>query len=393
MTQYRYLAARPTGRCLRGLEDASSVRELEEALAGRGLVALECEPMPERRRRTPPPRALATMFRSIADLRLAGVPLDNALKLTEALAAGPLLQSLRTARRKLAQGSSLADALADPPGLIPELVLGMLRAGERTGRLTPALRLAADHLERDAEVRARIQQALAYPAVLVAGGTLSFGIIGFVVLPRFAALLEELDQGLPPLAALLVTTVHLLEQWGWLIAVACVGLVVTLYLWLQSERGRVLADRVLLDTPGVGSSRHAAASGRVLVALATGLEAGVPLLVALESAATAAGSRTVELRLHDAAVLLGQGRTLAGALRDSRAVPALALDLVAIGEGSGQLTQMCRRAGVLMGEQSERLLNNAVRFIEPAVVILFSGGTALLAGTLLQAVYGMRPAP
>src|SRR5207247_9297098 len=176
-------------------------------------------------RRSASRRDLAIVFQSIAALVSAGVPLERAVASSEALARGALRDALAAARTRLQQGDGFAQALATAGGVVPGVVVGMLRAGERGSQLPVALEQVAKHLEQESELVARVRQALAYPLLLAVVGVASVLVIGTVIVPRFADLLGDLGQELPPATRMLLVGSSLLSHYWFLLIPAVAGVV------------------------------------------------------------------------------------------------------------------------------------------------------------------------
>lgn len=390
--RYRFRAVARSGRLEKGVLAAPSAREAESLLAHRGLqpIAIELEQNAPNR---PPASAqeLAILFRSLASLRAAGMPLDQVLRSTLPLASVGLRDSLEQARASLSSGRTLADALGEGESRIPHLIIGMVRAGERTGQLDAALAQAADHLEHQAEFQARLRQALSYPVMLTVAGLLSLGVIVGIVVPRFAVLLGEFGQELPPITRILMAASAFLQHWALFLAALLAGALAALRIRIRSPEGRCAFDRILLRSPIVGSINHALVGARFLRAFSAALSSGVPILPALEAATETTGRGEIASRLVQGRERVTEGKSVSEALRNVDALPALALELLAIGEGSGQLGAMALRASTLLAADAERRLATAVRLLEPALVVVFGGLVALVAGALLQAVYSLRP--
>lgn len=392
MTAYRYRAARDDGGIVRGVLDAPDAARAAAAVTDLGLHPLALDVTSDAPRRRPANRRdLAIVFRGIATLVSAGVPLERAVAAIEPLARGPLADSLATARAGLREGRSLTTALGAGPSAVPGVVLGMLRAGERGGRLAAALEQVAAHLEQEAELIGRLRQALAYPLVLAIGGTISVLVIGTVIVPRFAELLGDMGQQLPFATRLLLAGSAALRRFWLPFVVAGVGAA-----GLVADRLRVPHIRrrwhaLLLDLPLVGSVRLGLATTRVARALGGALGVGVPLLGALDAAREAAGDAAVAERLERVQERVAQGAPLALSLERERALDATALQLVAVGEASGRLAPLCTQAGDLAAQTAERGLKTLVTLVEPALVVLFGGLVAFVAAALLQAVYSLRP--
>lgn len=393
MRLYRYQAARGDGVIVRGLLEAPSNGEAGATLLERGLhpLQLEMAPVWEGRRRAAGRRELAIAFRSIAALVSAGLPLERAVGASEPLAGKALGASLAEARVQLRAGRSLAQALESARGVVPPLVIGMVRAGERASQLGRALDEAAAHLEQEADLAGRVQQALAYPLLLCVAGTASVLVIGTVVVPRFAVILSDLGQELPASSRLLLASSSFITHYGIALFLLGVALVWGAVEWIRRPAGGLQWDNLLLGIPALGALRHALASARVSRALGGMLHAGMPLLPALEAARDAAGDRAVAERLSRARERVAEGQSLAAALKHEAALCASALQLITVGETSGQLASMSARAGDLAAQEAERGLRTLIGLLEPALVVFFGGLVAFVAAALLQAVYSIRP--
>jgi general secretion pathway protein F len=389
--EYRYRAARVDGSVLTGRIEAGSPAQAGAILLDRGLhpIAVELSTRPSAR--SAGRRELAVVFRGITALVAAGVPLEAAIGATERLAPGPLRDSLEQARARLRCGDGLAQAL-DGGGTVPPVVLGMLRAGDRAGRLGAALEQVATHLELEADLASRLRHALAYPAVLAVAASASVLIIGTVVVPKFAALIGDLGEEVPPATrALLGVTGFVTGHWLALLVAA--GLLVSaVSAWLRQPDGRRRWCEALLVLPAIGPVRHGLATARACRALSGGLQAGAPLLAALDAAGEAGGDPAVARRLFAARERISRGEGVARALELEQAVTPGALQLVAVGESSGQLVAMLARAGDLASQETERALGTLVGLIEPLLVVALGGFVAFVAAALLQAIYSLRPA-
>jgi general secretion pathway protein F len=393
MRQYRYRAARADGVIVKGLLEAPSDREAGVTLTATGLhpLRLELAEPWEGCRRAAGRRELAGVFRSIAALVAAGLPLERALGASESLAGKALREVLVEARAQLRAGRSLAQALEAGRGVVPPLVTGMVRAGERGSQLGRALDQVAAHLEQEADLAGRVQQALAYPLVLCVAGTASVLIIGTVVVPRFAVILADLGQQLPPSSRFLLASSSFVTDYGLALALALLGLTSLLVEWIRRPAGGLHWNRLLLGLPALGPVRLALASSRVARALGGMLHAGMPLLPALEAARHASGDHAVAERLTRVGKRVAEGQPLAAALEREKALSTSAQHLVAVGEASGQLATMSTRAGDLAALEAERGLRALVSLIEPGLVVFFGGLVAFVAAALLQAVYSIRP--
>jgi general secretion pathway protein F len=395
MTAYRYEAARGDGAMVRGVVDAASGADAVAVLSARGLlpVRVEAQPAPGTWHLTRhlSVRDQAMVLQSLTSLVGAGVPLERALRATEPIASPRLREVLRRVGARVREGASLGAALAAEHGRLSGVTIGLIRAGEGGVGLPAALEQAAAQLEREAETVARVRGALAYPVVLAVVGTVSVGVIALFVVPRFAALLADVGQSLPLATRLLLGAAGAARRFGWVLAVVLAAGAGAAVRMIQERQ--VAWHTWLLRLPLIGPIRHALATARISRTLGSLLGSGTPALAALAIARDAAADAAVADRLTRSRERVAEGASLSAALASTGALTETALQLVAIGEGSGRVPALLGKAAELEERDAERRLRTLVTFLEPALILAFAGLVAFVAAALLQAVYSLRPGP
>lgn len=393
---FRYRAAQPDGAVQTGTIVADGPGAAAEQLLARGLFAVEVVPLgavsfSPRASRGLSANDLAVGLHSLATLLEAGLPVGRALGVFATLApAGwrPLMPEIVNAVR---EGRGLADALAQGAHGLPPLVLGILRAGEAGSGIAVAVRRAADQVEQQAAMQAALRGALTYPAIVALTGVAAVALMVGVILPRFAALLGDLGQTLPPTTRAVLA----IAAWARILAlpVAATAVVgwVTWRQWVSNHVGRSQWEALLLATPVVGHIRLAAATSRVCNAMAALLDAGVPIAAALRHAEPAAANAAIGDRLVSARDAVLRGSRIADALNAHGALTPTAIRLVQTGEETGRLAAMLVHAARLEADMVARRVQGAVRLVEPALVLTLGGMIAFVAAALLQAVYSVRP--
>jgi len=393
MSTFRFEAARADGHAVRGRLDAGSREVAAATLSARGLFPVVVEPATARGPglgwRRPNVRATATVIRGLATLVDAGVPLERALEATRRVAGRELREALGRVAARVREGTSLGSALAAEGRLFSGVTVGLVRAGERGVGVGAALLQAAAQVEREAETTARIRAALAYPTLLAVVGSVSVAVIVGVVIPRFAAILGDLGQALPPATRALIAISQAVRDDGVILGAGLAGLAVVTVQVIRSHRRTW--HEFLLGLPVVGPLRHAFATTRVTRILGALLGTGTPALAALAIARDTAGDAAVAARLDQARTRVAEGAGLAAALGATHAVTETALQLAVIGEGSGRLPALLRQAAELEEQLGERQLRTLVSLLEPALIIAFAAVVAFVAAALLQAVYTVRP--
>jgi type II secretory pathway component PulF len=374
---------------------AASREEAGELLHARGLFPLEvaAEQASARARATLPVHDLALGLRVLATLAESGLPIARVLAAMDDLAPTSWKAGLPAIRESVRQGGSLAAALSSSPLGFPPVVVGMVAAGEAGSGLARAVRRAAELMERAAETRRAVRAALAYPLVLAGAGGVSLILLVGVVLPRFAVILADLGQELPPMARAVLAVSAAVRAWWVPALLLLAGVLAAWRLWVSSSAGARRWDALLLSIPAVGAVRLAGATARFTASLAALLESGVPIAPAMLSSARAAGDAAVEGRVLRAREAVVGGEGVGRALEATGALTPTALRLVRAGEETGQLGAMLAHASRIESERAADLVRGAVRLLEPSLIIAFGGVVAVVAGALLQAVYSVRPGP
>lgn len=262
LTSYAYRAARADGAIETGTLDAPSREAASATLARGGLFPIEItlRTSTHARQRSLGTAALALGFRLLADLLEAGLPIARALAAFEGLAPAAWRPGLPRIQQAIREGKTLATALAASGLGVPALAIGIVQAGEAGSSLAPAVRRAAELLERAAETRAAIRAALSYPAILAAAGGASMAFLVAVVLPRFALILADLGETLPPTTRLVLAAASLLHAGTVPALVAMAALGVLARAWRRSAGGAQQWDAALLGLPLIGSVRRSAAA-------------------------------------------------------------------------------------------------------------------------------------
>ena len=393
MPEFSFEAVDASGARTRGTESAVNADALARTLEGRGLYLLDAtEGAVERPSlfATRQRRDVLEFTRAMAALLPAGLPLARALDSATDLTSDTTRRSLAECRAAVIRGESLAEALAAFPTLFSPLYVGVVRAGERRGEVAVAFAQLAAQLERNEQLRGRLVSALLYPALLAVAGAFAIGVLLVVVLPQFTTLLADAGAALPRSTQLLVA-VSALAVRGWPVLVTLgVGGVVTL-LWLQrSEAGRGTLARSLLRLPAVGTLRRQVLAARFARLLSGLLGGGAPLYAALGDVIESLDDPVAREEAAAVRARIREGLSLRAALEAGSLFPPVLSQLVGVGEESSRLREFLLKAADLLDERAERAAQRTAALIEPAMIVRFGGVVALIAFSLLQAIYSIN---
>lgn len=390
---FEFRAVRRDGAIEAGTVEAPS-REAAVALLGsRGTFAISVSAAPASRARSARVGAddLAQGLRALATLLGSGVPLARALAILEDLAPPTWRTVLPALRHRVEQGESLGACLQASSLGLPPHVIGLIEAGEAGSGLTAAVESAARMLEARAATRTAVRNALAYPLMLGVAGSASVGLLVGVVLPRFASLLADAGRTLP-LSTRLVLQLGSATRAAFLPGIVALAALAVLWrAWIAKPEGMKRWHQWLLAAPFIGPIRWSAAVANACSALTALLGAGVPLATALPHAGRASGDRALESRLLAARKRISGGESIASAMQAEAALTPTAIRLVRVGEETGQLAGMLGHAARIEADHSLQRLQRLIRVLEPVLILLFGGLVMVVATSLLQAMYGLRP--
>jgi type II secretory pathway component PulF len=376
-----------------GVIAAASERAALASLEERALVPVELtlsdQTAARRRRGTSQRDALGNWTRTLATMLAAGVPLDRALAFATATSTNAKVAHASHATREAVQrGESLAAAMRRSPNVFSTVLIAMIAAGEDAGALDAAFGRAASYIEEQHALRERLRAALSYPALLaIVAGAAVFVLMLFVV-PRFAAMLEELGGTLPTSTQLLLGVSELTQRWWWLGVLTILAASAGVRAWLANPHNRERWHSVRLRFPISGAIEEGLETARFLRTAALLLESGASVLASLQGGRDAVVNRASRQRLDQGIEDVRRGRAIATAMTGT--LPPLALELVAAGEESGALPQLALQAGARADDDAQRALRRLVSYVEPVLILTFGLLVGFVALAMLQAIYSVN---
>ena len=333
-------------------------------------------------------RDLGTMYGQLADLIGSGVPLLRALdSLIRSTGSPSLKELLKEIRAAISEGKTLTDTVRQYPEVFPPLHIAMIQAGERAAFLEEVLRSLAGFLERFEELRSKVIGAMIYPAVLVALGmtVMILALIFFV--PKFEPLLNTAKKPLP--TEILFAASIVARKYWYLVILAMLGGAALIYTNLKSEKSRKVLEKWRLKIPVVGTALRLLAITRFCRILGTMLANGVPLLQALKIAKDATGSNILSERIAVATEAVRDGKRLSEPLAEGGFFPDQILAMITVAEESNKLDKVLVQIADTVERRTNRQVDQAVRLIEPAILVVVAACIGFLALGLLLPIFTM----
>mgnify|MGYP001555982354 CR=1 FL=1 len=389
MPLYYYKAVTPAGETLEGQFDLASHDEVIGKLQDAGNIPIEVREADSGdsaslfaalfKRATLREAQVVQFTQQLATLLGAGQPLDRALQilldLPESEKARRMLERVRDEVRG---GTPLSDALEAEHGSFSRLYVNMVRAGEAGGSLDETLARLADYLERSANLKSSVINAMIYPAFLVGMVLLSLMVLLIYVVPQFAPMFADMGIEMPLITKIVLAVGSVLQNFWWLI----LALVVLGAGWLRRQMAdppaRLRIDDRLLRTRVVGDVIRKVETARLARTLGTLLKNGVPLLSGLTVARNVMTNTVLAEAVGQAAEEVKTGGGLGFALTQSKRFPKLALQMISVGEESGELDTMLMKVADTFDVEVKNTLDRLLAALVPATTIVMTVVVAMI---------------
>ena len=342
------------------------------------------------RKRKPKLQELATFTQQLSNLLHSGMPLTVALNsMTHLESKGISADVSRQLKQDVMEGRSLSDAMAKQPLIFSDLYVNMVRAGEQSGALGEVLKRLSDHYERFAEVQQKFVSSLIYPAVVGCVGIVIIVFFMSYMLPKFMSILDGMQVQLPAATRLLISISNLFSGYWWLMLLLLAAAFVTFKRYQSSEVGKRAIDSWKMRAPVVGRVVKLNLYGQFARTLSTLLENGVPVLTALKITEEVMPNRVIKEAIAKTRVDVTDGKTIAQPLARSKIFPQLMIDLLKIGEETGDVPGALRNVADTYENELSIALRVMTNLIEPAMIIAMAMGVGFLLFSVLSAMFAI----
>jgi len=324
---------------------------------------------------------LLLFSRELSDLVASGMTIGRALHTLSSRkndsAVGEITSTLRD---EIVQGTSLSDALGLFPTTFSSLYVNLVRAGEASGNLPLALENICVHYERVQDARSKVTSALVYPAiVLTVGGIAVIALMIFIV-PKFANTFDEMGATLPKPTLALMAVSNFVTRYGLVAAGLIAAGIIMFKKWIQHGKGQKIWHRTQLRIPIVGSIITTNAYAHFARTLGTLLQNGVSVLPALGIVQKTMGNVIISEEVGKARERVTDGASISKPLAQGRIFPRLLIDMLAVGEETGDLPGCLKHITRRYDTELDRLVKTCTTILEPLLIVLVAlvvGGIAV----------------
>ncbi len=399
MATYRYLAYDNGGHRVAKAISAESAAQVKQQLWAEGLHVVDIHGAGLRM------PSLEEIFPSFIKIRRSDVILFTKQLATFVRVGMPMLDGLAVLReqatsqimkRALAEmltdlnaGASLSESMQKHPRIFNGLYVDMIRSAEVSGNLDDVLRQLADYMSRDESALRKVRGALIYPAIVVGLAMVVMTVLITFVLPAFASLFAEFRSTMPWPTRILLTVGLFCREHALLILFGMLLSVTLSWLYFRTPRGRDLLDRILMRVPALGTILRYAIVERYLRTLSTLARAGVPITQMIDTANRSLSNRNYQRGLQAVRSQMLSGEGLARPLERTGLFPRLVIQMVKVGEETGNLDSNLDEAASHYAEEVDYRLKHLITILEPALVIAVGVMVGFIAVSVIAPMYGL----
>lgn len=395
MPTYQYEAMDHTGREVKDTINASTQEEAQQLIRQKGFFVTKIAERAEKKKGGKASTAkkggrrgkkksftigristkqLCTFTRQLSTLQDAGLPILRSLKILEGQCKpGVLKNSLGDVVEDIESGQTLSEAFAKHPKAFDRLYCNMIKAGEAGGALEAILQRLADFKEKSQSLKRRIKSAMVYPIVVIFVACVIVGFILYFIIPKFEAIFKDFGVPLPGMTTFLIHASHFIINYFYLVFMAPFIFWIIIKLLYRNKTGAYVCDRMLLMIPVMGAIVEKSTVARTTRTLGTLVTSGVPILESLNIVRDTAGNAVFErafTRIYDS---IREGETIAQPLREARIVDDIVVNMIDVGEETGELDTMLNKIADNYDEEVEALVESLVSLLEPIMIVVLGG--------------------
>jgi len=374
-----------TGKVIRGEIRATGDAMVQAMLRRQGIQVIKVRKQKTARGGRISEKDIALFTRQLATMMKSGVPLlqafDIAMKGSANAALSRMLNDIRT---DVETGSNLSQAFAKHPAHFDRLFCNLVAAGEQAGILDGLLDRIATYKEKILAIKSKIKSALFYPTAVVVVAGLVISVMMLFVIPEFKSVFKSFGADLPAPTLLVIAISDAFVAYWYLIFGAIIAAIVSIaWSYKRSTAMQIAVDRLVLRIPVVGAIIRKATVARWTRTLSTMFAAGVPLVEALDSVGGASGNHVYLVATRQIQGEVSTGTSLTVAMQNADVFPTMVVQMVSIGEESGQLDSMLSKVADFFEQEVDDAVAGLSQLLEPLIMVFL--GTVI--GGLVVAMY------
>jgi len=395
MPRFAYSAIDTSGSLVEGISKADTIADARASLLAqelfptklaekRGLLQFEITKEKVKK------KELMHFTRQLAVFVRAGIPITSALEtIGDETQDAALRRAITAMIEELRNGGTLSAAAAKHPQVFPNYYVGILQSAELTGRLDETLDSLAAYLNREIETRAKVVNALSYPAVVMVMAVVTVIILAGYVLPKFKPLFTELNADLPLPTRMLLGVASLFSTYVYIPGLVIMTVIGAVIWMMKSTKGREVKDRLVLRIPVIKGIIEYAILERFCRILGAMVRAGVPLPDGMQTTTEATSNAVYRERLTVAREEMMKGAGFSAPLAATELFPGAAKQMFKVGEETGTLDEQLAAASEYFDTELEVRIKRFTTMFEPLMIIGVGLMVGFVAVALVSAMYGV----
>jgi type IV pilus assembly protein PilC len=335
-------------------------------------------------------RDLAIFYRQFATMVSAGLTLVSCLEILSKQTENKLLaKKIEDIKKRVEQGSTLADAFASHPEAFSKLYINMIKAGEVGGVLDDILNRMATLTEKEYELRQKVKSAMTYPGFVIGAAVVMAIFMLAFILPQFVGVFQQFGGELPLLTRILVIFTEIFNRY-WYIFFAVVLLLVFLFIsYNRTKQGHKNIDRLKLKIPIFGNLTLKTCINRFTRTLGTLIRSGVPIIQSLKISAESVGNDIIAEAVMQAADRIKEGQSISTPLEESKVFPPMVTQMILVGEESGELETMLLNVAQFYDQEVDRAVEQLTSVIEPILMAVVALGVGVMVIAMYLPIFSM----
>ena len=317
---------------------------------------------------------VAAMTRLLATLQKAKIPLVEAIDAVAQQQENPIMKdALIIIKGKMQEGYSFSKSAREFPNIFDDLFCNMIAAGEESGATDQVLMRLSGFMESQVDLKNKVKSAMTYPIVLMCVAVLVVGVLFTVVIPKLSKMFEDVKMALPLQTKILLGLSAFIGSWWWLVAILIFAAVVLFKRYISTPKGELWWARVKITAPVIGRVNRQVAISRFAETLSTLLHSGVPILNALDIVKKIIDNKILENAVGVARENIKEGESIAVPLKRSGEFPPIVIQMIAIGEQSGELEEMLETLSASYSKEVTYTMEKLTSMLEPLMIVGLAG--------------------
>ncbi len=404
MPVYEYKALDREGKNRKGIIDAEGVAAARAKLRSSGKYPVSIKELPAKSMKKEGggfgaialfervrSEEVIVFTRQLATLLAAGIPLvaslNSLIEQTTNLAFKKVISQIK---ESVNEGNTLTNAMGEHPKLFSNIYVNMIRAGEASGSLDVVLMRLSDFGEKQENLKGRVKAALIYPIFMaIIGVVILFVLIAYIV-PNITQVFLDMDRVLPLPTRMLIQLSDFLKVFWWAVLIVLVGIYASLKFFIQTSYGREFWDFIKLKMPIIGPVAQKIILARFASTLGSLLESSVALIASMNIVKTIVNNVLVSKVIEDMIEEVRKGKSMSASLAASPWFPPMFVQMVSVGEQSGELEMMLKKVAEAYEREVETAIIGMTSLIEPVMIAGMGGIVFFVVLSILLPIFEMN---